>query len=237
MSTMADKTGKIKPFKLASKGSGMALKSGKVLKAWTPSASSSEIEDMDKSGEPSKTTETASSNQSSRRRRSRWSSGDQGDDATQSRDSSRDSSKTSVSRRTSAAAVDGSLSKPSKTSSSNIPPANTTVGGYSSEMASSSKTSNTPLSTPSAAYEVTSLLRAHAQLMTAFACCGSPMVTVAVGPNDHSSGFAVAPPSAGSRFSFAWPHADPPVAGLIHLAISFQKSEMHWFGWFYGNGL
>ena len=66
---------------------------------------------------------------------------------------------------------------------------------------------------PSAAYEVTSLLRAHAQLMTALACCGSPMVTVAVGPNDHFSGFAVAPPSAGSRFSFAWPHADPPVAG------------------------
>ena len=82
---------------------------------------------------------------------------------------------------------------------------------------------------PSAAYEVTSLLRAHAQLMTAFACCGSPTVTVAVGPNDHSSGFAVAPPSAGSRFSFAWPHADPPVAGLIHLAKCFGNKEMHCF--------
>lgn len=84
----------------------------------------------------------------------------------------------------------------------------------------------TPTSSPTSSYEVTSLLRAHAQLMTAIANAGSPIVTVAVGPNDHLSAFAAAPPSFSPRFSFAWPHADAPVPGMsdpesiLQLALS-----------------
>ena len=73
-------------------------------------------------------------------------------------------------------------------------------------------------SSSAAAFEVTPLIRSHAQLMTAFACAGSPIVTIAVGPNDHLSGFAAAPSAAGPRFSFAWPDADPALPGMESLA-------------------
>jgi 3-methylcrotonyl-CoA carboxylase beta subunit len=83
-----------------------------------------------------------------------------------------------------------------------------------------SENSSSSSSSPSSSFEITSTLRAHAQMMTAFACSGSPVVTIATGPNNDVSAFAAAPPASGARFSFAWPQAAPPIPGRLRVFFS-----------------
>jgi len=73
-------------------------------------------------------------------------------------------------------------------------------------------------------HEVTSVIRAHAQLMTTLACSGSPVVTIAIGPNDDDSAFVAAPSTVGPRFAFAWPQASPPVPGLSKPELMVQMA-------------